>query len=113
MIMIVEQYIGKPLSSNEARTIYFISEQLHFSEELIDYLVEYCVGLGKKDFRYIEKVALNWAEDGISTAAQARKAVLSGSRNSKKGGKSGARSFQAFEKTSYDFDELEKHLLSN
>lgn len=113
LIMIVEQYIGKPLSSNEARTIYFISEQLHFSEELIDYLVEYCVGLGKKDFRYIEKVALNWAEDGISTAAQARKAVLSGNRSSKKGGKSGARSFQAFEKTSYDFDELEKHLLSN
>ena len=113
LIMIVEQYIGKPLSSNEARTIYFISEQLHFSEELIDYLVEYCVGLCKKDFRYIEKVALNWAEDGISTAAQARKAVLSGNRSSKKGGKSGARSFQAFEKTSYDFDELEKHLLSN
>ena len=75
--------------------------------------MEYCVGLGKKDFRYIEKVALNWAEDGISTAAQARKAVLSGGRSSKKGGKSGARSFQAFEKTSYDFDELEKHLLSN
>ncbi len=113
LILIVEQYIGKPLSVSEAKTIYFISEQLHFSEELIDYLVEYCVGLGKKDFRYIEKVALNWAEEGISTAAQAQKSVLSGNRSGKSSGRSSSRSFQAFEKTSYDFDELEKQLLNN
>ncbi len=113
LILIVEQYIGKPLSVSEAKTIYFISEQLHFSEELIDYLVEYCVGLGKKDFRYIEKVALNWAEEGISTAAQAQKSVQSGSRSGKNSGRSSSRSFQAFEKTSYDFDELEKQLLNN
>lgn len=113
LILIVEQYIGKPLSVSEAKTIYFISEQLHFSEELIDYLVEYCVGLGKKDFRYIEKVALNWAEEGISTAAQAQKSVLSGNRSGKNTGKTASRSFQAFEKTSYDFDELEKQLLNN
>ncbi len=113
LILIVEQYIGKPLSVSEAKTIYFISEQLHFSEELIDYLVEYCVGLGKKDFRYIEKVALNWAEEGISTAAQAQKSVQSGNRSGKSSGRSSSRSFQAFEKTSYDFDELEKQLLNN
>lgn len=113
LILIVEQYIGKPLSVSEAKTIYFISEQLHFSEELIDYLVEYCVGLGKKDFRYIEKVALSWAEEGISTAAQAQTSVLSGNRSGKSSRRSASRSFQSFEKTSYDFDELEKQLLNN
>lgn len=113
LILIVEQYIGKPLSVSEVKTIYFISEQLHFSDELVDYLVEYCVGLGKKDFRYIEKVALNWAEAGISTAAQAQKSVLSGNRSGKGNGKASARSFQSFEKTSYNFDELEKQLLNN
>ncbi len=113
LMFVVEQYIGKPLSVREAKTICFISDQLHFSDELIDYLVEYCVGLGKKDFRYIEKVALNWAEAGISTTAQARKNVqaLTSARAAKS--KSSARSFRSFEKTSYDMDELEKQLLSN
>lgn len=115
LMFVVEQYIGKPLSVREAKTICFISDQLHFSDELIDYLVEYCVGLGKKDFRYIEKVALNWAESGISTAEQARKSVQtqSAARRSAKSGKNSARSFQNFEKSAYNMEELEKQLLSN
>ena len=40
---------------------------------MIDYLIQYCVGRGKKDFRYIEKVALSWAEAGITTPGQASK----------------------------------------
>lgn len=114
LMFVVEQYIGKPLSVREAKTICFMSDQLHFSDELIDYLVEYCVGLGKKDFRYIEKVALNWAEAGISTAEQARKSVQTqAARRASKAGKSSARSFQNFEKSSYNMEELEKQLLSN
>ncbi len=115
LMFVVEQYIGKPLSVREAKTICFISDQLHFSDELIDYLVEYCVGLGKKDFRYIEKVALNWAESGISTAEQARKSVQTqtAARRASRSGKNTARSFQNFEKASYNMDELEKQLLSN
>ncbi len=114
LMFVVEQYIGKPLSVREAKTICFMSDQLHFSDELIDYLVEYCVGLGKKDFRYIEKVALNWAEAGISTAEQARKSVQTqAARRAAKSGKSSARSFQSFEKSSYNMEELEKQLLSN
>ncbi len=115
LMFVVEQYIGKPLSVREAKTICFISDQLHFSDELIDYLVEYCVGLGKKDFRYIEKVALNWAEAGISTAEQARNRVQTqtAARRTAKTAKSSARSFQNFEKSSYNMEELEKQLLSN
>ena len=114
LMLIVEQYIGKPLSVREAKTICFIAEQLHFSDDLIDYLVEYCVGLGKKDFRYIEKVALNWAEAGISTTAQAQKSVQNSTPGNRiaRGGNS-ARSYQNFEKTSYDMEELERQLLSN
>ena len=41
--------------------------------DLIDYLVQYCVDRGKKDFRYIEKVAVSWAQSGISTPEQAQK----------------------------------------
>lgn len=71
LLFIIETYIGKPLSSNDIRTILFICDKLHFSADLMDYLIQYCVGRGKKDFRYIEKVALNWAEDNITTPKQA------------------------------------------
>lgn len=116
LMLVVEQYIGKPLSVREAKIICFIADRLHFSNEMIDYLVEYCVGLGKKDFRYIEKVALNWAEEGISTAAQARASVQNASSSrtpAAKRSRTPARSFQNFEKSSYNMEELERQLLSN
>lgn len=71
IIFVAEQYLGKPLSPSEIKTILFFTDRLKFSEDLIDYLIQYCVGKGKKDFRYIEKVAISWAEEGITTPAQA------------------------------------------
>lgn len=75
LLFVIEQYIGKPMSLNEIRIIYHISEKLHFSDDMIDYLLQYCVDRGKKDFRYIKKVAENWAESGISTPLQAEQAA--------------------------------------
>ncbi len=58
------------------RTILFIMDKLGFSEDLTDYLIQYCVDRGKRDLRYIEKVAISWAEQGITTQKQA--AALAG-----------------------------------
>ena len=71
LLFITEQYLKKTLSPNEVRTILFISDKLAFSEDLIDYLIQYCVGRDKKDLRYIEKVAISWAQQGITTPKQA------------------------------------------
>ena len=73
LLFIAESYIGKPLTPSEMKTILFFSDVLHFSDDLIDYLLQYCVDRGKKDFKYIEKVAINWAEEGITTPKQAQK----------------------------------------
>lgn len=75
ILFVAEQYIGKPLSPSEIKTILFFTDRLNFSEDLIDYLIQYCVGKGKKDFRYIEKVAISWAEEGIATPRQAEKSA--------------------------------------
>ena len=40
--------------------------------ELIEYLIEYCVGKGHKNMRYMEKVALAWHESGISSISEAK-----------------------------------------
>lgn len=73
LLFIAESYIGKPLSPSEMKSILFFTDVLHFSDDLIDYLLQYCVDRGKKDFKYIEKVAVNWAEEGVTSPKQAQK----------------------------------------
>ncbi len=76
LLFVAEQYLKKPLSLNDMQTIFFIMDKLGFSEDLTDYLIQYCVDRGKRDLRYIEKVAISWAEQGITTQKQA--AALAG-----------------------------------
>lgn len=71
LLFIAEQYLGRPLSPADMKSILFFTDQLHFSDDLIDYLLQYCVERGKRDFRYIEKVAVSWAEAGVKTPADA------------------------------------------
>lgn len=71
LLFVAEQYLKKTLSATEVKTILFISDKLAFSEDLIDYLIQYCVDHGKKDLRYIEKVAISWAQQGVTTPRQA------------------------------------------
>lgn len=81
LLFIAESYIGKPLTPSEMKTILYFTDVLHFSDDLIDYLLQYCVERGKKDFKYIERVAVNWAEAGIATPRQAQRAVTRYDKN--------------------------------
>lgn len=73
LLFVAERYIGRPLSVADMKSILYFSDILHFSDDLIDYLIQYCVDRDKKDFKYIEAVAINWAEAGITTPKQAEK----------------------------------------
>lgn len=72
LLYIAERYIGRPLTSTEIGNILYFYDSLHFSTDLIEYLVEYCVSKGNKSPHYIEKVALGWAEEGITTVQEAK-----------------------------------------
>jgi DnaD/phage-associated family protein len=72
LLFIAEQYFARPLTTTEVSTIYYIKDELAFSDDLLDYLMQYCVDNHKKDFRYMEKVAINWNQEGIKTPKQAR-----------------------------------------
>ncbi|WP_130836197.1 DnaD domain-containing protein [Lachnoclostridium sp. Marseille-P6806] len=106
LLFVIEQYVGKPLAVNEIRTVAYIAEELHFSNDLIDFLFQYCVDRGKKDFRYVEKVAVNWAEKGITTPGQALEESAGKNR------RSGKTSFAQFRQNQYDFNEL-SNILDN
>lgn len=72
VMFIAESYLGRTLTSKDIQSILFITDELHFSFDLIDYLLQYCIDRGKKDFRYIETVAISWAKENITTVDQAQ-----------------------------------------
>ena len=47
-------------------------DELHMSVDLIDYLIEYCVGRDHRSIRYIETFAMAWKEEGITTVEMAK-----------------------------------------
>lgn len=73
LLYIAEQYMGKTLSPTDIQKLLFFYDGLGFSADLIEYLLEYCVSRGHKSLRYMETVALAWAQEGISTVAEAKK----------------------------------------
>lgn len=73
LLFIAEQYLGKTLSPMETGKILYFYEGLDFSTDLIEYLIEYCVGNNHRSINYIEKVALNWKSEGVSTVEDAKK----------------------------------------
>lgn len=81
LIFIASQYIGKPLSPTEISNILYFYDTLHFSTDLIEYLIEYCVSKGSKSSHYMEKVAFEWAKEGIRTVAEAKQSTNLYNRN--------------------------------
>ncbi len=67
-----ETYFGKPLTQSDIHSLLYIYEELAFSPELLEYLVEYCVSIGKKSCRYIEAVAIEWYKNGITSVEDAK-----------------------------------------
>lgn len=70
--LIAEQYLKRPLNSNEIAKIMYFYDNLHFPADLIEYLFEHCVTIGNNSFRYIESVATSWADRNITTVKQAK-----------------------------------------
>lgn len=72
LLFIIETYLKHPLNSTEMNTVFFWYDGLKFSRELIEYLVEYCITTGHSSLRYMDKVALGWAENGIDSVEKAK-----------------------------------------
>lgn len=74
LVFIAEQYLGRTLTATDLNTIFYFYDGLKLSIELIEYLIEYCVSNKHTCIRYIEKVAIAWAENGYQTVEQAKSA---------------------------------------
>ena len=70
--LLLETYLKHTLSSTDTNMVLYWLDELHFSTDLVEYLVEYCITKGHSSLRYMNKVALSWADAGIKTVDQAK-----------------------------------------
>ncbi|MDR0999930.1 MAG: DnaD domain protein [Clostridiales bacterium] len=66
-----EKTMGKMLTHNDLNIIFGFYDWLRLPAEVIEYLFEYCADRGHRELRYIEKVAVEWADNGVNDVSTA------------------------------------------
>ncbi len=62
-----QQQLGRPVSSAECSTLLYLHEGAGLPADVIAMLIGYCVSCGKGNLRYIERMAVGFAEEGVDT----------------------------------------------
>jgi len=75
MYSLAEKILARPLSTTEITTIFSFYDWLKLPKDVILMIIEHCASLSKTSIRYIEKVAISWAENEINTVAKAKKYI--------------------------------------
>lgn len=63
--------LGRPITHGDMETLLYLYDTAGLPAEVILMIIVYAVSAGKNNMRYIEKMALDWAEKGIDTIAAA------------------------------------------
>ena len=82
LLYIAQKYLNKVFTPRDCQVFAYLYEDLGMNEEVLEYLVEYCVQNGHTSMRYIEAVARSWHEKGIRTAQEAKDYSASYNRDS-------------------------------
>lgn len=72
LIFIAEQYLGRTLNQSDLNFIFFWYDELHFSTDLIEFLIENCVAKGHTSLHYMQRIAEDFSARHISTVEEAR-----------------------------------------
>jgi DnaD and phage-associated domain/DnaD and phage-associated domain len=75
ILFVTERYLGHTLNNTEIQMILYWLDKLKFSPSLVEYLIEQCVAKNHMSIRYMDKIALSWAESGIRTLTDAKQAL--------------------------------------
>lgn len=70
-----EKILGITFTTSDTSTIVWILTWLGMPIEVFITIVQWCADKGKRNFRYIEKVAIDWADRGIETLEQAEEEI--------------------------------------
>ena len=75
LLFVTEQYLGRTIGPTDINFVIYWYDELHMPMDLIEYLVEICVERGHSNIRYMNRVALNWMDEGITTKEKAKSAM--------------------------------------
>lgn len=75
LVFLAETYLGRTISRTDLEYIFCWYDQLHFSPELIEFLIENTITKGHPSFHYMHKVAEDWYAQGISSLEEAKQLV--------------------------------------
>ena len=75
LMQTADEIFGRPTSNNEKETLLLIHEYDGLPVEVILMLMQYAADIGKCNARYIEKVAINWSDDEITTLERAEQRI--------------------------------------
>ncbi|MBR3611211.1 MAG: DnaD domain protein [Oscillospiraceae bacterium] len=73
-----ERLLGKTFTTSDSETIVWLISYAGIAPEVLITVIAYCASIGKKNFFYIRKTAIEWLENGIDTieAAEERMRAL-------------------------------------
>lgn len=71
----VDEIFGRVTSNNDKETLLLIHEYDGLPVEVIIMLLQYAFSIGKGNMRYIEKMAINWADEEITTLEAADRKI--------------------------------------
>lgn len=58
---------GKTLSNSDIATLLMLKDTCGLPLDVILMLIQYCISIGKGNMRTVEKIGIDWADDGIYT----------------------------------------------
>lgn len=71
LFKMAEKVMGKALTYNDMNMLLGFHDWLELPVQVIEVLLDYCVSNNHRSGRYLEKVAMDWADNGITTVDEA------------------------------------------
>lgn len=72
LLYITERYMGKPLTQPDINVLLGFKEWLGLPIDVVEYLIEYCTSNNHRHMNYIERIAIDWADQGIDSIEAAK-----------------------------------------
>ena len=75
--------LGKTLSNSDISTFVMLKDTCGLRVDVILMLIQYCVGIDKGNMRTVEKIGIQWADDGINSVEAADNRIAQAAHSNK------------------------------
>ena len=75
--------LGKTLSNSDIATLLMLKDTCGLRLDVILMLIQYCVGIDKGNMRTVEKIGIQWADDGINSVEAADNRIAQAAHSNK------------------------------